>query len=143
MGFLGFLDPSPIRPKIELCEIEKDISMKKGSLPHLVIHTNNLKSGRMGRANGPIIYIRSAFKNDEAVYRHEYEHVKQWYMTLGTLGLWYKFIRRFRLWSEAQAFAAKVRHGDNLNQMAHWLSGDSYDLKISRGTAARHIRKYI
>lgn len=112
--------------------------------PHIVTYTNNFEPQSVaGRANGPFVRIRPQYKADEGLHAHEYEHVRQWYLTLFLHPLLYRFSRKYRLWSEAHAFARQVACGGNLSQMAHRMAGPHYDLGISVERARRKIHSYV
>jgi len=111
--------------------------------PHIVIYTDKLPDGVGGRANGPIVRIRPRYRYDAGLHAHEYEHVRQWYLTLFAHLLAYRFSRKYRLWSEAKAFARQVEEGARLVDMAHRLAGPHYDLNITVAKARREITKYV
>lgn len=98
-------------------------------------------SERRGQANGPLVRIVQAHADDAGLLRHELTHVGQWWRTAGLHGLLYLFSRRYRLASEAEAFAAQAG-GDPAKvaklsrALARW-----YDLGITEEEAARAIRE--
>ena len=67
------------------------------------------KDGAMfwGYCYGPVIAILRGHEDDPALIRHEREHVKQFYMTLGLHLILYPLCRRYRLWAERKAHAAE------------------------------------
>jgi hypothetical protein len=78
--------------------------------PALVFFTDNLPAGIGGRANGPIVRIKSKYKQDPGIMAHELEHVKQWYLTLMLHPLLYKFNKKYRLWAELRAYKKQLKH---------------------------------
>jgi hypothetical protein len=142
-------------------------------LPHLTIYTDDLPPNVNGRTNAFVVRIRSACKDDVGVHNHEYTHVKQWYKVLavwlsfsallvagtydsigyslapvavagiGIHSLLYLFVRSYRLEAEAQAYAAQVEAGANLDDMASDLADDSYKLDITKEQAKTEIQRWI
>jgi len=51
--------------------------------PYLLFYTDNVKEGSAGQANGPVIRIRPAYKDDKGLLFHEIEHVRHWWYSLG------------------------------------------------------------
>lgn len=87
----------------------------------------------VGVANGPIVRILKTHKNDEGLYQHELVHVKQWFLTLGFHGLFYRFSDKYKLWSEVQAYKKQLKYYDNdrTEQFAGFIA-DHYKLSISK-----------
>jgi hypothetical protein len=142
-------------------------------LPHLTIYTDNLSPNVNGRTNAFVVRIQSRCKDDIGVHNHEYTHVKQWYKMLiiwlmfsallvagtydslgyalapvavagiGLHSLLYFFVRSYRLEAEAQAYAAQVKSGANLDDMANDLADDSYKLNITKEQAKEEIQRWI
>ena len=109
-------------------------------LPHLTIYSDKfVEDGMAGATRGCVIFIRPAYKHDKPLYEHEYTHVKQWYMTLGLFGIFYKLSKRFRLWAEANAYAVQVNHGADIDLMADYLS-TNYGLGITADEAKKAIK---
>lgn len=136
-----------------------------------------LKDWQAGAAFGPFIFIRAGYEADEGLYQHELAHVKQagafvlagavaglaalgqfpeygvlpalWGALAGLIacGLAYKFVRRWRLFAEAQAYATQMRYPDqNGNFMsadlgAYRLALQQYGLGISVEEAKQHLDK--
>lgn len=110
--------------------------------PHLIFYTDNMPDTSAGLTKGPIIRIRPAYKNDVGIHRHEYEHVRQWYVTLFTHSILYKFSRKYRMWSEAKAFAKQLEN-NNIDAMAERMSRPMYDLNITQTQAREEIEKHL
>lgn len=110
--------------------------------PHLIFYTDRMPDDFGGMANGPIIRIRPKYKDDKGLYRHEYEHVRQWYISLFTHGILYKFVRRYRKWSEAKAYATQVE-GNNIDILARHMARSVYDLNITKSEARKEIEKHL
>ncbi|MDD3938098.1 hypothetical protein [Rhodoferax sp.] len=47
--------------------------------PHITIYTDRLPANVAGRANGPLIRIKPAYKNDAGIHAHELVHVAQFW----------------------------------------------------------------
>lgn len=58
-----------------------------------------------GYCYGPVIAVRRGCEADEGLVRHELEHVRQWWTSLGAHWLLYPLSRRYRLWAEMRAHA--------------------------------------
>ena len=124
---------------------------------YLIKWTNNLANGFGGTAQGPIIKIRSKYKDDAGLLEHEKTHVRQWYavLTIGLLlctlltllvspSLWplyglapslhpllYKFVRPYRRWCEVQAYRKQIEIGDYIsNEFAVTALFEKYDLRL-------------
>jgi hypothetical protein len=108
-----------------------------------------------------VIAIDPDYADDEGLYQHELTHVKQWaVVTLATgivLGLiWlplaimspsvhaalYMFIRRYRCWCEARAFARQTKFypDDRSVKFAGFLHRN-YNLDITFAAALEQIKK--
>ena len=134
-----------------------------------------LRSWQAGAAAGPVILIRKGYEADEGLYQHELGHVEQsalfafvgmillpfllagfpqftyWPILWGALaglvvsGLAYKFIWRYRLYSEAQCYARQMRfkdrHGEflTLSKAAARLMLPQYKLGLTVDQAEAEI----
>lgn len=111
-----------------------------------------------GCANGPVIRILEKYKTDEGLYKHELEHVKQWFrlavlsvpLAYGLLhfGLFdfmglallplafhtvlYKLSTAYRLWCEVSAYKVQAQYyqDDRSKLFAHFVA-NYYDLKVT------------
>ena len=110
----------------------------------LVFYTRRfLPAESAGCARGPVIIIDPEYKDDEGIYQHELEHVKQAARLL-FIGhaLLYLFVRAYRKWAEVKAYAVQTkyddRHGKHLAlDLAGWrLMLPQYDLEFKNLTAA-------
>lgn len=72
-----------------------------------------LQDWQGGATRGPVIVLREKYRNDEGIYQHELTHVKQWFLTLFTFGLWYSISKTFRANAEAQAYAKQMQYPDD------------------------------
>ncbi len=104
---------------------------------HFTIYTDDLPDGVGGEARGPVIRIRTKYRQDEGIHAHELEHVRQWWVTLGIHSLLYLVVRRYRLWAEVQAYREQMRHQDrhggylSLESAAARLANPRYRLGIT------------
>lgn len=107
--------------------------------PSLTRYTDVLPEGVGGEARGPLVRIRTKYRDDQGIHAHEYEHVRQWWTaglagaalivmfalaihmpqvaSLAALGflahpLGYALWSRHRLWCEVQAYREQMRHPD-------------------------------
>lgn len=63
-----------------------------------------------------VIKIREKYIDDEGLYWHEVEHVKQHLKTL-TLHPWlYEHFRPYRFWSETRAYVKQLEHSDDIER---------------------------
>jgi hypothetical protein len=62
---------------------------------------------------------------------------------IGIHSLLYLFVRSYRLEAEAQAYAAQVEAGANLDDMADDLAGESHKLGITKEQAKAEIQRWI
>ena len=108
--------------------------------PHLVFYVDSLPNNFAGVANGPIIRILKSHKDDVKLYEHEYEHVRQWYVTLTLHSPLYLLSRRYRRWSEARAYAKQVKADlSDLDLMAFRMTLPVYNLGITQEQARIEI----
>ena len=139
----------------------------------LTIYTNKLLPEWVGaRAIMFLVLIRPKYRDDKGIHAHEYTHVKQWYkwtalwamlvtlallalpeyvniiaplygLSLGIFPVMYSLITSFRLESEAEAYAAQVKAGADLNKMAKHLANPNYKLGISEEEAKAELQKWL
>lgn len=96
---------------------------------------------------GPLVLVRQKYilRGDEGIIRHELEHVKQWWRSLGAHGPLYLFVRRYRLWSEVEAYRAQMAFPDGkggalrIEKAAQYLS-EGYGLGINPDEALVRLR---
>ena len=67
-------------------------------------YTDDVPEGTGGYARYWFIRLRPKYKDDLGILRHEEEHVRQFYVTLGLHGIMYRFLKKYRLWREVQAY---------------------------------------
>ena len=139
----------------------------------LTIYTNKLLPEWVGaRAIMFLVLIRPKYRDDKGIHEHEYTHVKQWYKWTGlalllfllaglampeywqdiasasvlstaVFAMLYKFSTSFRLEAEAEAYAAQVNAGADLDKMAKHLANPNYNLGISVEQARRKIEEFL
>ena len=97
--------------------------------PHIVRTVDDIKGGGWGQARAMFVTLEKAAP--DYVYQHELAHVKQFYLTLGLHGVLYRFVKRYRLWSEVQAYKQSIRHGRPLASAAKGLMWDKYGFDLT------------
>ena len=124
----------------------------------------------LASSKGPLIFIRPAYKDNESVYLHELEHVKQWYvmtlvLLLGVLALYcfvpaaapwwpgltllallmhnglYNFADGYRLWSEVRAYRVQAMGDDAMLRVFAQSIAGHYNLHITSLEALMELRK--
>lgn len=107
-----------------------------------VIYSDSLPSGVGGQQRGPFIFIRPKYRDDEGIFRHEYEHIKQAWATL-FIGhaLLYLFCRVYRQWAEVRAYRVQMQYGLPLDDAALRLTSNRYNLGISLEEARAVLTK--
>jgi len=111
--------------------------------PHLTIYSDHLvKEGFAGKCYGFLIAIRPKYKNDVGLYEHEYVHVKQFYQSFFTMGIWYELLHDKRLQYEAEAYAEQVKYGASIERMAFFMTA-KYDLDVTVEQAKKEIERYL
>ena len=121
-----------------------------------------------GESRGPVIRILEKYRNDEGLYKHELEHVKQWFrlavlsvpiayalihfglvefiglavLPLAFHTVLYKLSTAYRLWCEVSAYRvqAKCYFDDRRPLFAEFISG-FYDLKITPDQALKLLKR--
>lgn len=96
-----------------------------------------------GAAYGPIIILRPKYKDkDEGIYQHELCHVKQWFLTLFTFGIWYLLIPKFRLWAEVQCYKKQAKYypDDRIPRFAKAVA-EKYKLNITAENVEKLMRE--
>ena len=80
-----------------------------GIFPAFVFYTDNLAEWQGGCANGPVVRIRTKYKDvDTGILQHELTHVKQFYRMLGFHGLLYLLFDTYRYRSEIEAYRVQL-----------------------------------
>lgn len=78
-------------------------------LPYLLILTDVMDIHSNGQANGPVVRIRPAYRDDEGLLQHELIHVRQWWRTLGLHSLLYLCSKKYRLKAEVEAYREQIK----------------------------------
>lgn len=110
--------------------------MEGHALIYFLKYTDNLPEGVGGEARAFFVRIRPSYRNDVGIHRHEEEHVYQWWVTFGLHSLLYLVSKKYRLWSEVQAYRKQLQNPpadqkDEYRWMyARYISED-YKLSIS------------
>lgn len=139
--------------------------------PALTIYTDNLPPDVGGCANGPVVRIRTRYRNDAGIHAHEAEHVRQWYVgvLIGAAAalaissipsawsaywplalsagcalhpLAYGLLPRYRLRAEARAYRIQLKHyPDDRTRLFAGFVASRYGLEITPGEALDAIIK--
>lgn len=137
--------------------------------PSLTIYTDKLPEDVGGCANGPVVRIRTKYRDDTGIHAHEAEHVRQWWMgvLIGVLAaltilsipsVWsawwplaliagcalhplaYGLLPRYRLWAEARAYRIQIKHyPDDRARLFAGFLASRYGLNISIEEAANAL----
>jgi hypothetical protein len=108
------------------------IKFIKGIFPAIVSYSTNLKSGFAGQTSGFVVTIRPECKSDEGLLQHELVHVWQFYRTFGIHSILYKFIEKYRLSCEIEAYKKQLKYSpDYLLYYAERVA-TMYDIKITK-----------
>lgn len=138
--------------------------------PSLTIYTDKLPPDVGGCANGPVVRIRTKYRDDAGIHAHENEHVRQWWtgVLLGGLAVlaiastssewsayWpvvlcvgfalhplaYGLLPRYRLWAEARAYRIQLKHyPDDRSRLFAGFIATRYNLKISAEKALETLK---
>ena len=97
-----------------------------------IIYTDDIPEEYAGFYDAPFtIKIRPAYRDDIGLLKHELEHYRQFRLTLGLHPLLYKLSKRYRLWSEVQAYRVQLQYpGGSAKLFASFICA-KYDLDIS------------
>jgi hypothetical protein len=110
------------------------IVIKMLPFPHILHVVDTITGVKTinGQAKGVYIQVEKSAYNFDAVYHHELEHVKQFYITFGLHGLFYLLSKKYRLWSEVQAYKQSIKHGVSVKDASVGLcNNDVYNLNIT------------
>lgn len=140
------------------------------TLPSITIYTDNLPTDVGGCANGPVVRIRTRYRDDTGIHAHEAEHVRQWYVgvLIGVLAalaisstssewsaywplalsagcalhpLAYMLLPRYRLWAEARAYRIQAScYPDDRTRLFAGFLASRYGLTVSVDDAEAAIR---
>jgi hypothetical protein len=134
---------------------------------NLTLYTDSLSADVGGCANGPIVRIRTQYRDDSGIHAHEYLHVEQFWsvslaavMLIGDIchaagwplvwcglglsahSLLYRFVHDYRLWAEASAYREQLKHyPDDRSQLFAEFIATRYKLKISAEQALDELKK--
>lgn len=148
------------------------LALARGWLPAVVTYSDELPEEVGVMVLTCFVVLRTKYRDDKGLHEHALEQVAQWYAvaaatllmalfayvqgesvaalglalaSVGMYGLLYRRWRKFRLISEAQAFARQMRFPDrkgdrlSLEQAARLLCSARYGLNLSSSEAAEII----
>ncbi len=79
--------------------------------PYFLDHTDEgIPEGRGGTTGGLTVRIRPKYKDDEGIHRHEAEHIRQRYMTLGFHNIIKDLSKTYAIWTEVSAYREQLKH---------------------------------
>ena len=88
------------------------------------------------------VRVRKSGSNPKATAEHERRHIKQRLQLFLFLHiLFYKFIKKYRMWAEGQAYAVSWRNGLPLEECARRLCNPEYGLGLTQQEAERYIAR--
>lgn len=93
-----------------------------------------------------IIFVRPAYKNNQALIEHEKVHVRQFWRTFCTHPIWYNFNKAYRLRSEVEGYAVQIKVRETLGKSpdferyAKYIS-KHYNLDVSAEEAEALLRE--
>jgi beta-lactamase regulating signal transducer with metallopeptidase domain len=105
--------------------------------PALIFYTDKLPNNIGGRANAFVIRIKEKYINDKGILAHELCHVKQWYFTLMFHPLLYLISKKYRLWSEVQAYKKQLKYNPEKIQKYAYFIATGYKLNITVSEALK------
>lgn len=103
--------------------------------PLTFISESFVPEGSAACARGPVIFIRPSFSGDDGLYRHEIEHVKQWFVSLGAHPILYALSKRYRLWAEVKAYRVQLKSSPGKENLFAGFIATKYRLDISKEVA--------
>lgn len=110
-------------------------------MPALTFYTNLFPRRFAGYTFGPLILIRPQYRGDAALLAHEQAHVRQFWRSWGTAGLWYWLSPAARLRYELEAYRAEVRVApEHILQSARHLC-DLYGFTLTMAEAVALLRQ--
>lgn len=115
-----------------------------GILPVIIKYTNkDIPAIYGGISRGIVIKIKPKYLNDKGLLEHELTHIKQFYKAFPFHGLFYKFIRAYRLKSELEAYKKQIEYltkKEDIDIFANRLSL-LYDLNITKEEALKLLKE--
>lgn len=110
---------------------------------HRVIYTDRLIPSRYDAYTiGPIVLIREHQVGNRGLLEHERVHVRQFWRTLGLVGLGRLISRRYRLACEVEAYREQLKWtGAHYAPLYAWYLVDNYDLDITHEQAMKELTK--
>lgn len=104
----------------------------------LIFYTNKFVPSRFAAVTyGPVILIRPAYKNDLGLLEHEKVHVKQFWRTLGLLGIFYLLSNKFRLKCEVEAYKEQLKYSPGREHLFATFISSKYNIPISVSEAQK------
>jgi len=91
---------------------------------------------------GPIVLIREHQVGNRGLLEHERVHVRQFWRTLGLVGLGRLISRRYRLACEVEAYREQLKwSGMHYAPLYAWYLVDNYGLDITHEQAMKELTK--
>jgi hypothetical protein len=84
---------------------------------------------------GPFIFVRPKAKDDIGMLEHEKIHVKQFWESWGTFGLWYWLSKKSRAKYEAEAYREQLKYHPDKTEVYAWNLATKYNLGITQDQA--------
>lgn len=98
-----------------------------------VFYVDTLPDNAGGEARGFVIRILKKYKDDDGIYYHELEHVRQWVITFGLHSILYLISKQYRLFSEVEAYHEQLKHypDDRTEKFAGYIA-TYYKLNVTK-----------
>lgn len=105
------------------------ISTVFGIFPVIIWYTEKFrKNNTKASTRMFFVLISPIFKFDNSIIVHELTHVRQWYATLGFHSLLYWLSKKYRYWSEFNAYLNMFKNSEIDRDRSRYIELFSYQL---------------
>lgn len=107
----------------------------------MIFYTNRLvPTGFAAITLGPLIFIRSKYRDDVGLRRHEETHRAQCYRSFGLAPLLYLVSKKHRLAQEVEAYRVQLQYSPGCEALFASFLATKYRLNISVSQATALLR---
>lgn len=106
-----------------------------------IFYVDSLPNNRHGQTQGPFVRILKSNRDDVGLREHELVHVKQWFLTLGLHSALYLVSKRYRLWSEVQAYRKQLEYSPGRELKFAIFIVERYKLNISVDEVLKRLQR--